>query len=203
MRRTRQPMKTLPVTARTIASSPPEADGPCRRGGEGGIRTPDTVARMPHFECGAFNHSATSPRHAARFGLAALYLAAARRRNKVDRGGWGPASANCGIFAPSRRLKLAADQPVERVGPAAAQRNGEEDQAPEEDEFPTVPAPGVAIGQELDADHRHFDGDRGGKQACEQAENDANGAEGFVEEGKDGEEHGGFVPQLRHLLGGA
>lgn len=31
-------------------------------GGEGGIRTPDTVARMPHFECGAFNHSATSPR---------------------------------------------------------------------------------------------------------------------------------------------
>jgi hypothetical protein len=31
-------------------------------GGEGGIRTPDTVARMPHFECGAFNHSATSPK---------------------------------------------------------------------------------------------------------------------------------------------
>ena len=34
-----------------------------RRGGEGGIRTPDTVARMPHFECGAFNHSATSPQN--------------------------------------------------------------------------------------------------------------------------------------------
>jgi hypothetical protein len=33
-------------------------------GGEGGIRTPDTVARMPHFECGAFNHSATSPQDA-------------------------------------------------------------------------------------------------------------------------------------------
>src|SRR5262249_24415425 len=32
-------------------------------GGEGGIRTPDTVIRMPHFECGAFNHSATSPSH--------------------------------------------------------------------------------------------------------------------------------------------
>jgi hypothetical protein len=30
-------------------------------GGEGGIRTPDTVTRMPHFECGAFNRSATSP----------------------------------------------------------------------------------------------------------------------------------------------
>ena len=32
-----------------------------QNGGEGGIRTPDTVARMPHFECGAFDHSATSP----------------------------------------------------------------------------------------------------------------------------------------------
>ena len=35
-------------------------------GGEGGIRTPDRLAPMPHFECGAFNRSATSPgRHAA------------------------------------------------------------------------------------------------------------------------------------------
>ena len=32
-----------------------------KRGGEGGIRTPDRLAPMPHFECGAFNHSATSP----------------------------------------------------------------------------------------------------------------------------------------------
>jgi len=30
-------------------------------GGEAGIRTLDTVTRMPHFECGAFDHSATSP----------------------------------------------------------------------------------------------------------------------------------------------
>ena len=30
-------------------------------GGEGGIRTPDALASMPHFECGAFDHSATSP----------------------------------------------------------------------------------------------------------------------------------------------
>ena len=30
-------------------------------GGEGGIRTLDTVARMPDFESGAFDHSATSP----------------------------------------------------------------------------------------------------------------------------------------------
>ena len=31
-------------------------------GGEGGIRTHGTVARTPHFECGAFDHSATSPK---------------------------------------------------------------------------------------------------------------------------------------------
>ena len=31
------------------------------RGGEGGIRTPDRLAPMPHFECGTINHSATSP----------------------------------------------------------------------------------------------------------------------------------------------
>ena len=30
-------------------------------GGEGEIRTPDRLAPMPHFECGAFDHSATSP----------------------------------------------------------------------------------------------------------------------------------------------
>jgi hypothetical protein len=39
-------------------------------GGEGGIRTPDGVAPMPHFECGAFDHSATSPRDGSpRFGV--------------------------------------------------------------------------------------------------------------------------------------
>ena len=31
-------------------------------GGEGGIRTHVTVTRKPHFECGAFDLSATSPR---------------------------------------------------------------------------------------------------------------------------------------------
>jgi hypothetical protein len=38
-------------------------EGPAKpeTGGEGGIRTPDGLAPMPHFECGAFDHSATSP----------------------------------------------------------------------------------------------------------------------------------------------
>ena len=35
--------------------------GQSETGGEGGIRTPDRLAPMPHFECGAFDHSATSP----------------------------------------------------------------------------------------------------------------------------------------------
>ena len=30
-------------------------------GGEGGIRTLDTVTRIPVFETGLFNHSSTSP----------------------------------------------------------------------------------------------------------------------------------------------
>ena len=38
-----------------------------RFGGEGGIRTPDRLAPMPHFECGAFDHSATSPVPKRRF----------------------------------------------------------------------------------------------------------------------------------------
>jgi hypothetical protein len=33
-----------------------------KTGGEGGIRTPDTLSGMPVFKTGAINHSATSPR---------------------------------------------------------------------------------------------------------------------------------------------
>jgi hypothetical protein len=33
-------------------------------GGQGGIRTHDTVTRTPHFECGAINHSTTCPKGA-------------------------------------------------------------------------------------------------------------------------------------------
>ena len=46
--------------------------GQVSAGGEGGIRTPDTLASMPHFECGAFNHSATSPQRGRRLWRAAL-----------------------------------------------------------------------------------------------------------------------------------
>ena len=52
-------------------------------GGEGGIRTLDTVARMPHFECGAFDLSATSPRSVLSDGTEAP---AGRRKSAVS--GW-------------------------------------------------------------------------------------------------------------------
>jgi hypothetical protein len=53
-------------------------------GGEGGIRTPDRLAPMPHFECGAFNHSATSP--GANQGDALTVGASSRRGCPVRQG---------------------------------------------------------------------------------------------------------------------
>src|SRR6516165_3149762 len=55
-------------------------------GGEGGIRTPDTLASMPHFECGAFNHSATSPE--PKTGLKRLRMDGryVTKRAKTDKG---------------------------------------------------------------------------------------------------------------------
>ena len=55
-------------------------------GGEGGIRTPDGLAPMPHFECGAFNHSATSPRGAWAVAGAGAHIAivAACDKSKLD-----------------------------------------------------------------------------------------------------------------------
>ena len=44
-------------------------------GGEGGIRTPGTLARTPHFECGAIDHSATSPGRAAKGAFASPLVA--------------------------------------------------------------------------------------------------------------------------------
>jgi len=49
-------------------------------GGEGGIRTHVTVAGKPHFECGAFDHSATSPRGLSRIGAPHGQAAGDRKR---------------------------------------------------------------------------------------------------------------------------
>ena len=55
-------------------------------GGEGGIRTHDTVARMPHFECGAFDHSATSPLNWSAPCDAGRYIAGVGRGRKGAKG---------------------------------------------------------------------------------------------------------------------
>jgi hypothetical protein len=50
------------ISSSGVKSDTPGVPSFVRNGGEGGIRTPDGLAPMPHFECGAFDHSATSPR---------------------------------------------------------------------------------------------------------------------------------------------
>ena len=47
---------------------------PKQVGGEGGIRTHDTVTRMPHFECGAFNRSHLSAAEGAQAPLGGRYV---------------------------------------------------------------------------------------------------------------------------------
>src|SRR3954452_13145663 len=64
------------------------ADKDLKSGGEGGIRTPDRLAPMPHFECGAFDHSATSP--GAIWGDSSPAVGASSRRGWRARQGAGP-----------------------------------------------------------------------------------------------------------------
>ena len=66
-------------------------------GGEGGIRTPDTVTRMPHFECGAFNHSATSPETTAE-NRGQRRLCIGRHPAEQGRRFLAPASAFCSLL---------------------------------------------------------------------------------------------------------
>lgn len=49
------------------AKNPEKCNEIKENGGEGGIRTHDTLAGMPHFECGAFDLSATSPHRVGAF----------------------------------------------------------------------------------------------------------------------------------------
>ncbi len=55
----------LPQSILMLCSYPLKKIAPCGayflKSGEGEIRTLGTVSRTPHFECGAFDHSATSP----------------------------------------------------------------------------------------------------------------------------------------------
>ena len=82
-------LRAKPVVIGRFCSLASRAEnvGRGRAGGEGGIRTPGTVARTPHFECGAIDHSATSPwsrRQLAR--SMGRYVSNAARRNKSGGG---------------------------------------------------------------------------------------------------------------------
>jgi hypothetical protein len=77
-----------------------------RAGGEGGIRTPDTLASMPHFECGAFNHSATSPQ--VRGPLPARRTHSHCRAVRQERFG-GRLLDSCVMFAYRRRKSGAGE----------------------------------------------------------------------------------------------
>jgi hypothetical protein len=73
-------------------------------GGEGGIRTPDRLAPMPHFECGAFDHSATSPGCQNRW--SPTRVGRSSRRGRRDRQGAGRGKAG------GRRCDLPASRPL-------------------------------------------------------------------------------------------
>src|SRR6516164_2782621 len=73
-------------------------------GGEGGIRTPDTVARMPHFECGAFNHSATSPRGEKRSSGPAVFSGGGSWKQAIRQGG----ASRVSQLAPDNALTVRA-----------------------------------------------------------------------------------------------
>lgn len=78
-------------------------------GGEGGIRTPGTLARTPHFECGAIDHSATSPRgQPARRGHG-------RRRNSIR-------SPMCTSLPSHKPPNAQVSQRTSRAAPRAARR---------------------------------------------------------------------------------
>src|SRR3954451_18505404 len=93
-------------------------------GGEGGIRTPGTVARTPHFECGAIDHSATSPwsrRQLAR--SMGRYVSNAGGRNKSG----GGTIEIAGLIATCRRDQAwpgaRADTMLARVRRAAREQS--------------------------------------------------------------------------------
>src|SRR6202521_5350478 len=55
------PIRLIAKYGSSIGSSCSQSQDNKGNGGEGGIRTPDTLSGMPVFKTGAINHSATSP----------------------------------------------------------------------------------------------------------------------------------------------
>ena len=80
-------------------------------GGEGGIRTPGTLASTSHFECDAIDHSATSPQHRAPARRAALVTSQLARRKRLRRqfSRSAPAALSQARFSQNPELRSARD----------------------------------------------------------------------------------------------
>src|SRR6516165_11544878 len=85
---------------------------------------------LTNFECGAFNHSATSPR-GKKLKWCRPYLAAAPQRNKSTPIAVALITGGCQF------LQLAAELAIERIRTAAAQRDGKAQQPPQQHIFVT------------------------------------------------------------------
>src|SRR5712671_5679009 len=70
------------------------------------------------------------------------------------------------------RSELGADLAIERIGPAAAQRNGETDEAPEQRVFVAAVEPSKTVLPVEHGDDQHLDRRGRGEKAGEQAENE-------------------------------
>src|SRR5262249_57262541 len=94
--------------------------------------------------------------------------------------GWKRSQVRAECRIPSvtwDRSELHADAAIERIGPAAAQRDGEADEAPEQRVLVTAVEPrksGLPIEQR---DDEHFHGGGGGEEAREQAEDERDAAD--------------------------
>src|ERR1700704_3092046 len=80
------------------------------------------------------------------------------------------------------RSELGADLAIERIGPAAAQRNGETDEAPEQRVFVAAVEPGKSVLPVEHGDDQHLDRRGRGEKAGEQAENERDPAAEFDEQ---------------------
>ena len=166
-------------------------------GGEGGIRTPDTVARMPHFECGAFNHSATSPEQRERLKRRAAYLAAAGAGYKKASGTTrrkgaatvqktpnpqrfaAPATRTSQKSLVTARLELPAELAIERVRSAAAQRDGEAQQTPKQRVFVAAAQPAETVAPVGGRNDQQLDGSSGGEEPGEQTKDERDTGQRF------------------------
>src|SRR6476620_6690200 len=108
----------------------------------------------------------------------------------------------------NQKSELSAELAIERIGPAAAQQDGQPAQFPEQRVFPSPAGPAPVEPRQTATpmgdkdDDQKLDEDHGREQSREQAENDANGADGFQEENHVGGGNSRLDAAPRHAIGG-